>query len=99
MTRTNIRQVTIVVFLFTTAVYFARPLHAQGYSDTQPQSSDTRIPSFSQLDTNKDGFVDRNEAAAAPALLKIWTQADADKDGKLSAEEFSAAQSSMPSSK
>lgn len=40
-----------------------------------------------QLDTNKDGAIDRAEAAKAPMLAEKFDQLDANKDGKLSAEE------------
>lgn len=40
-----------------------------------------------QLDTNKDGVIDRAEAAKAPKLLQRFDQLDKNKDGKLSADE------------
>ncbi|MFT3735034.1 MAG: hypothetical protein QM776_08420 [Rhodocyclaceae bacterium] len=48
------------------------------------------IPSFVQLDVNMDSFIDRKEAAAFPDLLKVWAQADVDKDDRLSLDEFTA---------
>jgi len=40
-----------------------------------------------QLDANKDGAIDRAEAAKAPKLAAKFDQLDKDKDGKLSADE------------
>ncbi|QIL20092.1 EF-hand domain-containing protein [Thermomonas sp. HDW16] len=40
-----------------------------------------------QLDTNKDGAIDRAEAAKAPKLAEKFDQLDTNKDGKLSADE------------
>lgn len=42
-----------------------------------------------KLDVNKDGVIDRAEAAKAPRLAKHFDQLDTNKDGKLSADERS----------
>ncbi len=47
--------------------------------------------SMSQLDKNKDGTVDKDEAKASPSLTAIFDKADTNKDGKLDAAELSAA--------
>ncbi len=39
------------------------------------------------LDVNKDGVIDRAEAAKAPRLAERFDQLDTNKDGKLSADE------------
>ncbi|MBL8263751.1 MAG: calcium-binding protein [Xanthomonadaceae bacterium] len=39
------------------------------------------------LDTNKDGAIDRSEAAKAPKLLEHFDRLDANKDGRISGEE------------
>ena len=54
--------------------------------------------SLTQLDRNKDGSVDKQEARASASLSAIFDKADTNKDGKLDAAELSAA-SSMPKSK
>ena len=45
---------------------------------------------FSLLDANGDTFVDRQEASNSVALKAKFAKFDADKDGKLSLEEFAA---------
>lgn len=53
-------------------------------------------PAFSQLDKNKDGYVDNKEAMASPELSKTFKQADTDKNNKLSPGEFKAALKPLP---
>lgn len=54
---------------------------------------------FSTLDVNHDGMIDAKEAGASPDLAKVIPSADANKDGRLSLEEFSVAQSLMRGSR
>lgn len=50
------------------------------------------IPTMTQLDTNKDGFVSKEEAKKSATISKRFNELDKDKDGKLSAAELSAAE-------
>ena len=52
--------------------------------------------SLAQLDTNKDGVVDKTEARASGSLSAIFDKADTNKDGKLDAAELSAASRAKP---
>ena len=45
---------------------------------------------FQKLDANHDGQISRDEAKQSPEVNKNFNQADANKDGKLDAAEFSA---------
>jgi hypothetical protein len=45
---------------------------------------------FSKLDRNNDGFVDKAEATMEPKVLGKWADIDANKDGKISKEEYAA---------
>lgn len=49
------------------------------------------LPTFEQLDRNHDGFIDRAESAALPALWSIFEQADRRHDGRLDKVEFAKA--------
>lgn len=46
--------------------------------------------SFQDLDTNRDGQITLDEAKKSPEVKARFTQADANKDGKLDAAEFAA---------
>jgi len=48
---------------------------------------------LAQLDRNKDGLVDKQEARASAKLAAIFYKADTNKDGKLDVAELSAASS------
>jgi hypothetical protein len=52
----------------------------------------TSLPSFKQLDKNKDGFVSRDEAQKASSISARFDELDLDHDGKLSRSEMDAAQ-------
>ncbi len=47
--------------------------------------------SFNRLDTNNDGLVSRSEAAADPRISRNFDQADQDRNGTLSRDEFNRA--------
>jgi Ca2+-binding EF-hand superfamily protein len=71
------------IVLLTTALIVAAagvPVFAQG----GPAGKGGRMAA---LDANKDGAIDRSEAAKAPKLLENFDRLDANKDGRISAEE------------
>lgn len=43
---------------------------------------------FNAADTNHDGFLDRDEAKALPMLLMYFDEVDANKDGKITRQEY-----------
>ncbi len=51
--------------------------------------------SFSQIDLNHNGYIERNEAASRPEFAALLRSADTNHDGRLSEAEFKAAQSAM----
>ncbi|MEO6102335.1 MAG: EF-hand domain-containing protein [Pseudoxanthomonas sp.] len=45
---------------------------------------------WADVDTDKDGAISKQEAASNAGLSQVFDQADADTDGKLTAEEYKA---------
>jgi hyperosmotically inducible periplasmic protein len=60
-----------------------------------PAADESPHPSqlFLQLDTNHDGYVSRSEAASVRGFDRAFAEADENRDGKLSADEFIKAES------
>lgn len=56
----------------------------------QMEGPDFGDQEFTKLDKNKDGVLDKAEATMEPKVLAKWAEADANKDGKISKEEFLA---------
>jgi Ca2+-binding EF-hand superfamily protein len=52
---------------------------------------------FKKLDTNKDGYISKDEAMADKELSKDWSHADKNSDGKVEESEFSAFEENMKS--
>jgi hypothetical protein len=52
------------------------------------QQNQTRKQKFDQLDSNRNGMISREEAAASPELVLIFVDTDANSDGAISAVEF-----------
>lgn len=78
------------------------PSQTKPYPESKPATTESNMAaqpgasfSLTQLDKNRDGTVDKQEAKAAPSLEAVFDKADANKDGKLNAAELHAA-SSMP---
>ena len=70
----------------------------QPSTESKPQSAGPPIEptadtlfTLAKLDTNGDGFVDKQEARASSTLAPIFDKVDTNKDGKLDAAELSAA--------
>jgi hypothetical protein len=73
-------------------------MQTKPYSDTKPETTRPSMDTGSsagynlnQLDMNKDGAVDKQEARASASLSANFDKADINKDGKLDAAELSAA--------
>lgn len=65
--------------------------HANAQEDTRkPAQPD---PEFVRADTNRDGYVSRDEARRLKDFAKPFVQADANRDGRLDPDEFFNAQS------
>ncbi len=55
-----------------------------------PALSESDIPSFAVLDSNQDGLISRDEARANERVAAEFANADQDRDGYLTPEEFAA---------
>ncbi len=62
---------------------------------TRPVTGDPSL-SMTQLDKNKDGAIDKQEAKTSPSLSAVFDKADTNKDGKLDAGELNAASKIKP---
>jgi hypothetical protein len=65
---------------------------------SSPGSGMSKDSPLSRLDTNKDGYVSKNEAKGSAEVSKHFSTLDKDHDGKLSSSELSAASSGSSSS-
>jgi hypothetical protein len=81
------------------------PVAAQTYPDKAPAATttpktdagvtaktDDAAAEFDKLDKNKDGAIDKSEAALEPRLLANFDAADTNKDGKVDKAEWAAFQ-------
>ena len=66
------------------------PAELKAYAKTHRNGSGGKTKGFESLDTNHDGVITREEAAAAPKMLKRFDVADTDHDGRVTMEEARA---------
>ena len=66
------------------------PAPAPAPAPMAPREKSSRVPhdKFAQVDTNHDGVISRDEAAAAPQLASRFDDVDADKDGRVTPAEL-----------
>jgi osmotically-inducible protein OsmY len=76
--------------LFIVMALFSGGSAAQGQpgAETRPVNLD-----FRQLDADKDGFISRKEAEQDADILRAFSRADTDRDGRLNEDEFVKARS------
>ncbi len=78
-----------------TAALACVAMTAHAATDRQPAGSNDPT-SFQQVDSDRDGRISRQEAAAFSALEARFEAADANGDGVLSADEFARSKASRP---
>jgi hypothetical protein len=61
-----------------------------------PMAASAGEPTFEQLDRNRDGYVDRAEAAALPGLLAVFDAADRRAQGRLDKVDYGKALAMRP---
>jgi hypothetical protein len=72
----------------------ALPIVAASLANMQSaraQAPGARLPTFEQLDRNRDGYIDRRELLALPQLDSVFNEADRRSDGRLDKVEFARA--------
>jgi hypothetical protein len=93
----RLRQERTVFLLYLGAVFISlmsalpivtASLGTPRYAAAQPSP---RELTFEQLDRNRDGYVDRNEAEGQPGLNAVFDRADRHPDGRLDKVEYAKA--------
>jgi len=46
------------------------------------------VPEFTTIDKDKNGYVSKDEARAAPEIMELFASVDANKDNQLSTSEY-----------
>ena len=96
----RLRQERNVFLLFLGAAYVslmsALPVMTSALSAAYPHAryamrATPTQPTFERLDRNRDGYVDRGEALALPAIDAVFNDADRRPDGRLDKVEFARA--------
>ena len=79
----------VFISLMTALPIVTASLGTPRYAVAPPQAP--RELTFEQLDRNRDGYVDRNEAEAQAGLNTVFDRADRHPDGRLDKVEFAKA--------
>ena len=80
----------ITALSLTVPFAYAEPPAA--YGEQPARVPGATPPAFSQIDTDRDGMISKQEASSFSAVEIIFDDADANKDGALDAQEFSKTQ-------
>lgn len=87
--KANLKTLLAFAGISLTALGAATALAQPGAAASQPAGR--ALERFQATDTNKDGFLSKDEATAGmPGLAQRFDTIDSNKDGKLSLEEFQA---------
>ena len=84
------KKLTLVTALSLSVPFaFAEQPYAEQPAASAPEAASA---SFSQIDTDQDGMISKQEASSFSAVEVIFDDADANRDGALDAHEFSQTQ-------
>jgi hypothetical protein len=95
----TLKSNALFALLATTAAALSFPAMAQDPQQAQETNptetaADSAAPkggqTWASVDTDADGTISKTESAANAGLAQVFDQADADKDGKLTADEYKA---------
>jgi Ca2+-binding EF-hand superfamily protein len=68
-----------------------RPIESNQHDEVYSQMIAKLELKFEDIDVNRDGYIDKLEAAAVPGLMEVFSRADKNADNQLDRVEFSAA--------
>lgn len=85
---TRSRSLIRAVLAGTSLCMVMIPAHAASSDPAPAEGKGLEVKSFMDLDSNRDGVIDRKEALASPALAKSFDSVDANNDGRISVEEY-----------
>jgi len=77
------------ILTLVTGVAFAQ-MPQTGQTPTTRGAAMTKDASWDDLDTNKDGYITKDELKGSPAWITHFDKIDTNHDGKLSPEEWKA---------
>jgi hypothetical protein len=94
-TREQIHNTEVIMKLSTTLIPALVLLTGSGWAMAEEESLETlprfnQVPHFRQVDTDRNGGIDKTEASQVPRLVEVFAQADMDANGWLTQEEYSA---------
>lgn len=88
-----------LLLVFATLSATAGAQSSTGAQAPSAEPKQTPNPDFVRLDTNKDGYISRSEAAKDKKISSNFSKFDVNKDGKLSEDEFTKLESAAARAK
>jgi len=90
-TKRTFESASVAMFK-SASIAMAMAMSAPLYADPEASTPGPANPVFQKLDTNRDGYVSRDEATKLRNFGKAFNEADDNRDGKLDRDEFVKAQ-------
>jgi hypothetical protein len=86
------KKLMLITALSLTVPFAYAEQPASSMPETTYRAPEAGSVGFSQIDTDKDGMISKQEASSFSALEVMFDDADANRDGALDAHEFSQTQ-------